>query len=289
VKRKKEKEENQNKFMNWRVINLDKTDIYRLHAAEDYFLDKLNKENHPPTILFSRLSNPCISIGKTQNLEKDVNLEEAKLLNIDITRRKTGGRSAYLDKDHYIVSLINKKLPNDLNVNQKYVHSCNKIIDSIKKITGIELYLKNKNDLITIDNKKVGGAAQRIKTRSYLVHCYIRNKKNLDNMLRVIKIDNQPLTQYKKEFEEFTGSIEELSKGNNFYDSFRSNFLTKFDPVNNSTLNEEEIKEIQGIAGIYKNKGYILGSRNEPSRGNCDLIAGDTLKIKDLEGKVSYV
>ena len=77
MKRKKEKEENQNKFMNWRVINLDKTDIYRLHAAEDYFLDKLNKENHPPTILFSRLSNPCISIGKTQNLEKDVKLRRS--------------------------------------------------------------------------------------------------------------------------------------------------------------------------------------------------------------------
>jgi lipoate-protein ligase A len=290
VKRKEEKEENPDSSMNWRIIDLKDADIYRLHAAEDYFLNKLNRENHPPTILFSRLSNSCISIGNAQNLEKDVNLEQAKLLNVDITRRKTGGRSAYLDNDHYIVSLINKKASNDLDITKKYVHSCNKIIDSIKRVTGIELYLKNQNDLITLDNKKVGGAAQRIKSRSYLVHCYIRHKKNLDNMLKIIMVDSQPLTQYKKEFDEFTGSIEELSKGhNNFYDSFRSNFLTKFEPVNKSTLNEEEIKEIKGIEGIYKNQGYIFGKRNEPSRGNCDLIAGNTLKIKDLESKVNYV
>ena len=276
--------------MKWRVLNLENIDIYKLHAAEDYFLEKLDKGTNSPTIIFSRLSNQGISIGKKQNLEKDVNLEQAKILNADITRRKTGGRSAYLDNDHYIISLIYKKMPNDLNITQNYENSCNKIIDTIKKVTGIELFLKNKNDLITADNKKVGGAAQKIKTRSYLIHCYIRNKKNLDNMLKLIMLDNRPLTEYKKEFDEFTGSIEELSKNKkNFYNEFRSNLLTKFEPITNSTLTEQEIKEIRGIEEVYKNKEYILGKRNEPSRGNCDLIAGDILKIKDLEGKVNYV
>tara|TARA_Y100000310_G_scaffold258289_1_gene266652 strand:+ start:1290 stop:2120 length:831 start_codon:yes stop_codon:yes gene_type:complete len=276
--------------MNWRIINLNNIDIYRLHAAEDYFIEELNRGTHPPTILFSKLLQPCISIGNNQNLKKDVNLEQAELLHVDVTRRKTGGRSAYLDNEHYIVSLINKKTPNDLSIDKKYIHACNKIIDSIKKTTGIELYLKNNNDLITSDNKKVGGAAQRIKGRSYLVHCYIRHKKNLDNMLKIIMLDSQPLTQYKKEFDEFTGSIEELTRStDDFYTTFRSNFLTKFELINESDLNDKEIKKIKGIEGIYKNKRHIHGNGNEPSRGNCDLIEGNTLKIKDLEGKVAYV
>tara|TARA_Y100000310_G_C20694263_1_gene824381 strand:+ start:206 stop:1042 length:837 start_codon:yes stop_codon:yes gene_type:complete len=278
--------------MTWRVIDLGKTSIYRLHATEDYFLEKVNKGKQP-TILFSKIKKAAISIGSKQNLKKDLNTANAHDLGVDITRRKTGGRSIYLDENHYILSLINKKKPSDLDITKKYESACSTIIETIRDITGIELYLKNNNDLMTAEDRKVGGAAQRGKTKSYLVHCYLRYQEDIDSMLELIMIDGKELKSYRPEFENFVSSIKTETKNNSidFYSAFQKNFLDKMvqEDYKNRQLSENEMIEIICHAKNYKKESYILGTGEEPSRGNCDLIAGKTLRIKDLEGKVQYV
>ena len=279
--------------MKWRLITLKNCNLYTLHATEDYFLEEVNKKNQKPTIILSNLKSPSISISYKQNLKKDVNLTEAKKTNIDITRRKTGGRSIYLDDKHYIVSIIDKKSPHMIDPTLNYKKICNKIIHTIKNLTGITLQLENKNDLITTTGKKIGGAAQKIKSHSYLVHCYIRHQTDLNTMLNLITIDDTSLKPYKKEFSEFTGSImsESQNPQNNFYTHFKENLLEKItqNQFENTQLSETEKTKIETIAKTYKEVSYIQGTGNEPSRGNCDLIAGKTLKIKDLEGKVNYI
>ena len=119
--------------MPWRVVDLE-CDVYTLHAAEDYFLERVGQGDNP-TILFSRLIRPAISIGKGQNLRKDVDLEEATRLGVDVTRRETGGRSVYLDQNHYIVSVIDRHVPGSRSPERIYLDRCEHILRALSAVT----------------------------------------------------------------------------------------------------------------------------------------------------------
>lgn len=280
--------------MTWRVIDLEGCDIYQMHAAEDYFLHEVNQGNHPPTLLFSRLLRPALSLGIMQNLVKDVDLEEVAALDVDLTRRRTGGRSVYLDQQHYILSIIDRK-KNHVSDVRAYHEKCTTIIDTLFEVTGTHFFLCHRNDIMTREGRKVGGVAQMSMGYAYLVHCYLRHTADLDTMLRLIKIDGVKLARYKSEFATFTGSLEQEAgiSWNDFSSSFRERFVETLDEVSSTPLTSAEREGIEKIAeGRYKNVSVIHGTGDEPSRGNCDLIIGSgeqaLLRIPNLEGKVNF-
>jgi len=196
----------------------------------------------------------------------------------------TGGRSVWLDQDHYIVSLIRPKSPNDLDTAKKYADVCSRVIKSIHATTGLELFLKNNNDLMTSQNGHIGGAAQHSSKDSYIVHCYIRKKINLDCVLDVIMLDGRKLQNYKNEFKEFAVSLEtEGYYDYEFSKKFRRSFISCFEEdFEEKDLTTFEKIAIEKIAQDYKNPSYIAGTGNEPSRGNCDMFEGSKVRIREL-------
>ncbi len=282
----------ENRMDSWRVINLEKCSIYALHATEDYFLEEVINTKRAPLIIFSNLQNPSVSISYKQNLEKDVNTHEAEKLSVDIARRSTGGRSMYLDSSHSIVSIIGKIDSNGINIPGMYKKTCGHIMESIRNVTGTNLHLENKNDLMTVNGKKIGGAAQRIKKGCYVVHCYIRGKLDIDMTLKLIQIGGMGLQDYGREFLGFSSSISDETGTNSekFQDQFKSLFLSSLtqNKFYISDLTEDEINEIKKIEMHHRDKEHIKGNGKEPSRGNCDVIAGDKLRIPCLEGRVHF-
>ncbi len=279
--------------MPWRIIDLE-CDIYTLHAAEDYFLERVGLGD-TPTVLFSRLTRPAISIGKMQNLRKDVDLEEATRLGVDVTRRETGGRSIYLDSNHYIISLIDRHSLGSLDLHLAYQERCGHIIRVLSQVSGVDFTLQYVNDIMTLDERKVGGAAQRHIPSASLVHCYLRLATDFDIMLRLIKIDDVKLNGYRAEFERFASSLKNETgvDAERFCDQFREAFLLYLGDVSISPLTLSERERIEEIVHkLYKNMEYVHGKGDEPSRGNCDLIAGSgenaVLKIPALVGKVTF-
>jgi lipoate-protein ligase A len=279
--------------MPWRVVDLE-CDIYTVHAAEDYFLERVGQGDNP-TILFSRLTRPAISIGRMQNLRKDVDLEEAARLGVDVTRRETGGRSVYLDQYHYLVSIIDRHVTGSRNPGRAYLDRCGQVLHALSNVTDTPFSLQYVNDLVTSQGKKIGGAAQKETAHAALVHCYLRLATDFDTMLRLIKIDDVPLTPYREQFEQFASSLEReagIDVGD-FYTLFRNAFLHSLDGAVVAPLTALERGSIDDIIyQQYGNKEYVHGTGDEPSRGNCDLIAGSgtnaVLKIPELVGKVNF-
>jgi lipoate-protein ligase A len=279
--------------MVWRVVDLE-ADIYTMHAAEDYFLERVGK-GYTPTVILSRLIRPAVSIGKGQNLRKDVNLEEAARLRVDVARRETGGRSVYLDRNHYLVSIIDRHATGSRDPGKTYADQCGQVLRVLSELTGVRFELRYVNDLVTSPGKKVGGAAQKNTASASLVHCYLRLATDFDTMLRLIKIDDVPLVEYQSEFEAFASSLEDETRMTieTFFPQFRAAFLSSLGEVAPTSLTQSERRSIDEIVRRqYKSSEYILGTGKEPSRGNCDLIAGTgdsaILKIPALVERVTF-
>ena len=192
--------------MSWRVIEKNSTDIYNLHGTEDYLLEAVGSGASQPTIMFSRLDHPAISISCKQNLEKDVDVNKARLRGVDLVRRTTGGRSIYLDEHHYILTVVTRKDLSDLDMSRDYEDVRSRIATTLTTLLGVPVSIENKHDFI-VGMRKIGGAAHRLAARSVLVHCYLRNKLELENMLPLLKIDGVSLAPYAAEFSTFASSI----------------------------------------------------------------------------------
>ena len=97
-------------------------------------------------------------------------------------------------------------------------------------------------------------------------------------------MDGVRLTDYRSEFASFTGSVEEVVELDReaFYERLRDGFCRGLNVVRGN-LSPLEIDSLEIRARHYKDPGWVEGSGDEPSRGHCDLIAGDKIRIKELE------
>lgn len=62
----------------------------------------------PPTLRVFRWSQPSISLGRFQNVEREVLLEACEQANIALVRRPTGGRAVY-HRDEFTYSFVSSK------------------------------------------------------------------------------------------------------------------------------------------------------------------------------------
>ena len=125
-------------------------------ATEEYFLKNSKEE-----MFFLYINEPCIVVGKHQNILSEINLQFVNENNIKLSRRISGGGTVYQDLN---------------NLNFSYLHNCANIEKiNYKKFTypileslrdmGLNVEFADRNDLI-IDTKKISGNAMHIfKTR----------------------------------------------------------------------------------------------------------------------------
>src|SRR5690349_25016926 len=59
----------------------------------------------PPTLRVFRWDQSAISLGRFQGLEREVELEVCKQLNVALVRRPTGGRAVY-HRDEFTYSIV---------------------------------------------------------------------------------------------------------------------------------------------------------------------------------------
>jgi lipoate-protein ligase A len=194
---------------------------------EAILLAKL-KNNVPNTLRLYRWNPSAISIGKFQNIEKEVDLMNCKKSNVDVVRRITGGGAVYHDIGGEITySIIAKK--RDLKVeNISDVYSI--IYDGMTEALKV-LGLKGKfNDgsmkncpNLTINGKKISGTAQANKKSVVLQHGTLLLEANLEKMFtyltvkwgktreEVVNIAKQRITSIKNEIERNI-SLEEVNR-----------------------------------------------------------------------------
>ncbi len=129
-------------------------------AAEEYFLKNSNEE-----FFMLYINEPCIVVGKHQNLLSEINHKFVIENKILLARRISGGGTVYQDSNNLNFSFIHN-CENREKINfQKFTAP---ILEVLTKM-GFPAGFSNRNDLI-INNKKFSGNAMHIYKNRVLSH-----------------------------------------------------------------------------------------------------------------------
>lgn len=268
----------------WRVLPLRDYDIYTMHSLEDALYELVGSGQAPPTVVFSTVDPPAVSISKTQNLYVDVDVALCRSAGVHLARRKTGGRSVYLDRNYMIVSMIGK--PGDFqaymqDVAQVYRYFCNRLKGTLRRLFNAEVTVEHVNDIM-VDNAKIGGSAQRHDNRAVIAHGYIRYEKSWELPLQYLKIGGRSLAPYLGHMNLFTTSVKEhRSLGyHEFYELFRDILLKSFHH-NFGELTDAELALVETYRKRHTDNSWIHKYRpNYTSRGNSDF---ETIRLKGIK------
>ena len=141
-------------------------------ATEEYFLKNSSEE-----IFMLYINEPCIVVGKHQNLYSEINFRFSKEHNIKLARRISGGGTVYQDLN---------------NLNFSFIHNC-KNFEQIKFSTftipileslihlGLDAKFSARNDLL-INARKISGNAMHIYKSRVLSHGTLLFNTNLNQL-----------------------------------------------------------------------------------------------------------
>ena len=212
---------------------------------------------------------PAISIGYSQNIQKEINLEECKRLNIGIVRRITGGKAVYHDKEltySFILPENANLLPKDITESYRLI--ANALVLAIKKI-GIKAEIKNQVEKfltpicfnssnwyeLAVNNKKISGSAQRRFNGKILQHGPILMDYDHEKNALLFKSDNE-INNPDNLKKRITSIKHELNKNisyNELTEAVKQGFKENFNfNIVKDSLTEEE----KASAEILKKEKY---------------------------------
>lgn len=173
--------------MKLRLIDIDYQEDPFLNLALDeaIFLEVV-KGNSPPTFRFYRNSNAVI-IGCFQLAEQEIDINYAIKKDIKIAKRFTGGGAVYHDLGGLNYSIISKDhFDIGMNVSRLFSTMIGGALASFKGM-GLEAASGGLND-VSINGKKVLGAAATIKSDAILFHAAVLVNTNLETLVSVLKV-----------------------------------------------------------------------------------------------------
>jgi len=163
-----------------RCIISTSTNPYFNLATEEYLL-KINDEE----IFLIYINEPCIVVGKHQNLLSEINLQYTLEHNIKLARRISGGGTVYQDLNNLNFSFIH----NCTNLEQiNFTKFTNPILEALREM-GLDVSFSGRNDLL-VDSKKISGNAMHIFKTRVLSHGTLLFNTDLKRLSAALK--NQP-------------------------------------------------------------------------------------------------
>ena len=131
-------------------------------SFENLLFSQSNPEPHKP-ILYLWRNSDVVVIGRFQNPWKECNIDKLNADNVHLMRRDTGGGAVYHDTNNICFTFVGNT--QDENYRQKNTHLICKALENL----GLTAAPSGRND-ITINDKKISGAAFREKNGKYIHH-----------------------------------------------------------------------------------------------------------------------
>lgn len=170
------------------LIQNDNTDPYFNLALEEYLLKEFNED------CFMLWQNePCVVVGKNQNVLNEINEDFIRKNNIKVVRRISGGGAVYHDLGNLNFTFIINDTENDLRNYKKFLTP---IIEALATL-GIKAAMSERNDLI-INGLKFSGNAQYKHKNRLLHHGTILFSSNLNNVRVSLKTDGSKSRRWVK-------------------------------------------------------------------------------------------
>ena len=188
-----EKTEGEEEGRKWRIINEGEYREAMHHAIDEVLTEKMEDENLQPTLRFWYRKNPSVPFGRFQSFEDEVEVKYAKENNIEVVRRITGGGAMFAEPGNvitYSIYLPKDQVPEDIE--ESYEELDRFAVEALKEL-GIEASYEPLND-IEHEEGKLGGAAQLRKDDSVLHHTTISFDLDTEEMLRVLRIGKEKVS-----------------------------------------------------------------------------------------------
>jgi lipoate-protein ligase A len=183
------------------LLKLETHDAFMNMAIDESLLQARMNDLVPNTVRFYRWSPSAVSIGRFQDMEKEVQVENCRKNDVDVVRRITGGGTVYHSSvDEITYSVIAKK--DDLateDINEVYRKIYSGLINGIQAL-GLRADFDQGNERacpnLTIRGKKLSGSAQAHKKGVVLQHGTLLLKVDLQRMFTFLRVPwAQTLTQ----------------------------------------------------------------------------------------------
>jgi lipoyltransferase/lipoate-protein ligase len=177
----------------WRLLKLEKYGPFMNMAIDEAILRARISERVPNTLRFYRWSPSAVSIGKFQNPQNEVYLDNCQRLGVDVVRRISGGGAVYHDaEDEVTYSLIAKT--EDLGVVDVvavYARIYAGIADALR-ILGITADFNEGNAKncpnLTVKGRKISGSSQAQKSGIILQHGTLLLNLDLERMFTLLRV-----------------------------------------------------------------------------------------------------
>ncbi|MEM3697446.1 MAG: lipoate--protein ligase family protein [Candidatus Bathyarchaeia archaeon] len=177
----------------WRLIKLETHDAYTNMAIDEAILTARIHNLIPNTIRFYRWKPSAVSIGKFQNIQNEVKIENCEKYGVDVVRRITGGGTVYHDAEGEITYSViaDKKDLKAKDITEVYQKIYSGITEALK-ILGIKADF-NQGDAktcpnLTINGKKISGSAQSHKGGIVLQHGTLLLDVDLEKMFTFLRV-----------------------------------------------------------------------------------------------------
>jgi lipoate-protein ligase A len=163
-------------------------------ALDDVLIEAVAQGRRPPTLRFWAWAAPAVIIGRFQSVRNEVDEVAAGEMGVAIVRRASGGGAMFVQPESTITYSL--YLPDTLvagiSIRDSYELLDRWAVEVFREL-GVDAWYQPLND-ITSPLGKIGGAAQVRRPGVVLHHTTIAYRMNADEMLRVLRIGREKLS-----------------------------------------------------------------------------------------------
>ena len=177
----------------WRLLKLETHDAFMNMAIDEAVLTARIKNLVPNTLRFYRWKPSAVSIGRFQNIQNEVLLDNCKEHGVSVVRRITGGGTVYHDEENEITySVVAEKSELEAtDITSVYAKIYAGLTEALK-ILGIKADF-NLGDAkhcpnITVNRRKISGSAQCHKAGVVLQHGTLLVGVDLKKMFNFLRV-----------------------------------------------------------------------------------------------------
>ena len=184
----------------WRLLPFETNTAAMNMAIDEAILTARTADKVPNTLRFYRWQPSAASIGKNQNPENELYLDNCKKLGVDVVRRISGGGTVYHDYEGEVTYSVVAKASalGTADITTVYFKIYEAITDALR-LLGVPADFsggdaKNCPNL-TVNGKKISGSSQTITRGVVLQHGTLLLKADVPKMFTLLKLGSLSCAQ----------------------------------------------------------------------------------------------
>ncbi|KON32092.1 hypothetical protein AC478_01370 [miscellaneous Crenarchaeota group-1 archaeon SG8-32-3] len=177
----------------WRLITLETHNAFMNMAIDEAILQSRIEKLVPNTIRLYQWQPSAVSIGKNQNPNDTVYVNNCRKLGVDIVRRNSGGGTVYHDQTGELTYSVTTQI-SDLDatdITTVYTRIYSAITDALRLLGIPADYSQgdHKNcPNLTVNTRKISGSAQTVKRNIVQQHGTLLLNLDLSQMFQLLRI-----------------------------------------------------------------------------------------------------